>query len=1606
VGDPLGEGGMSQVVRAFDRARGEEVALKIVTSDSPAVVLSAEFRYIASLNHPGVVSVYDFGLADDGRPFFTMEMLADGDLLDVAERAGMRTMLRTAREVFRTLEFVHARGIVHADLKPSNIMLGRTRSGEHYPRLLDFGIAWEDADQQTGGTIAFMAPELLIRGRNRDHRSDLYSMGVVLFEMFTGELPFYDNDTMRLAQHHLTTPAPDPRDFFPKLPGAIAEMVLRLLEKSPNDRFASAREVVQAIDAHLAQMSAPKSTRRAPFVIADPEVRIAGASRYVGHNAELERVIDLSGSLEDGGAVVAISGEAGAGKTRMLSELRVAVQLRGIAWLGVDLAACRSGGEVVDRLAAALEAASDQELSGSTAVKSVEPVSGDDRLILDGERLAKDAVALARRRPLLIGIEGIDEVPTAGLRAVRAFAAGAASGPVLVVATARGGPEALRDLLTIDAAEQIELRRVSHESCGEIIGSLLGEMDGADAIVEHVYRESGGNPGAMERVVHALVASDAIVLRRDSWVVAPELGGRLPVMEAEAGLRKIAASVVASLDDASLEIVTAAAHIGEGFDVSLVAALVPELDVQVSLNELVASEVLQPEQDGNWERYRFTQRATVEVLRQQLTAERAESLSLRIVTELEGKGTEPTTLARHLLHLGRAVEAAEVAARAMDPDANSELVEVVREALDATEESWESVRWCELASELAGVDRRRGRGDAAMAGYRRIEAKSPITSCGIAARCERGDMLMDAADEAGEGALREALADAGKLGDDALVARVAYTLANHLVLAGQHNEAARHVSDVLEASKRIGDHALRARTLKLCATLNWLRGRLSQSERYARDAVEVYRELDSAQGIAVSLGALANALYTQGDMDGARSAYTEALTQAHQARWLTGVGKLEASLAAVAYHVDDWDGAGEHQDAAIAILDRVGNRSDQVTQMQGRAFIALRRGESVAARTLYESALDLAQKAAYRKGEADVLSNLGELSLHVGALDEAAEYLERALPIARSIRAISAEIETERRQLELALARHSGPAPIVDKAQALLARAEKASLGTESLHIRLVAGVALARLREPDEAKRMLEQAHAGFKKLGSRYEAARTVRIMSELATNGQIIASDIEGKLSGACRVFRRLRAQPELDHARAIRERLGMPPSRASLEAVGTGAPHSTSLSTPPAPASIPPSIPSSDTLGTEPARLPSHARATAPPPRATATSASLPSPSVAPSLVELSRQLSETLDLDELLACIADAAIASSAAQRGFVIACDRAGQPALRVSRGLGGLDLDEDLDLSRSAVGRVIATRARVEWMADRPARPNALGESVFLLGLQSILALPMISRGKLCGVLYLDTRDADADLVGPSSAALEALAAHAAVAVDNARLFEELGRKNELLASAINELRHPLEVMQRCAEVAYQQSEGSATQRLNDTVRTQAKRLGVKVGRLLELATTAPSDVRSSKVSVQVRELVDAAMLQLRPIDDLGDTTVELDVPWGLPTVLGHREQLIQVIGCMLAAALRASPAGESVTLHARAVESPPSHDDDDPFFPPRAISDHAVEIIVRHPSSEHAGVDPLDELGLATAREIVEHHGGRWSAHLADGELVAILPSLVGFERSASAS
>ncbi|HUG53218.1 MAG TPA: protein kinase, partial [Vicinamibacteria bacterium] len=271
----LGAGGMAAVYRARHLAFGEVRAIKVVGSrlaDDEEFLRRFRNEAVVArrLQHPNAVRVDDLDMTEDGRPFIVMEYVEGENLREVIRREGalgIRRSVRIARQVASALGAAHALGIVHRDIKPDNVILAG-RGDEETAKVLDFGIAKikEGALGDSGavatrtgmvvGTPQYISPEQAMgrRGSELDGRADLYSLGVVLYEMVTGRLPFESDTAMGLILHHLQTAPPAPEVLRPDLgiPEPLSAVLLRALEKDPERRFASALQMAAAFDDVLA----------------------------------------------------------------------------------------------------------------------------------------------------------------------------------------------------------------------------------------------------------------------------------------------------------------------------------------------------------------------------------------------------------------------------------------------------------------------------------------------------------------------------------------------------------------------------------------------------------------------------------------------------------------------------------------------------------------------------------------------------------------------------------------------------------------------------------------------------------------------------------------------------------------------------------------------------------------------------------------------------------------------------------------------------------------------------------------------------------------------------------------------------------------------------------------------------------------------------------------------------------------------------------------------------------------------------------------------------------------------------------------------------------
>jgi serine/threonine protein kinase/tetratricopeptide (TPR) repeat protein len=253
--EELGAGGMGRVFKAFDTQVKEKVALKLIRPEIAADLKTIErfrneLKLARRIRHPRVCQMFDLG-QEKGAYFITMEYVSGEDLKSFLRRSrelAVGTAVSIARQVCEGLAEAHKTGVVHRDLKPSNIMIDR----EGCVRIMDFGIARSlGAKGTTGagvmiGTPEYMSPEQ-VEGRETDRRSDIYALGVILFEMVTGRLPFEGDTALSIAVKHKTELPPDPRELAPKIPHGLGELILSCLEKDRDKRPQTADDLAAGL---------------------------------------------------------------------------------------------------------------------------------------------------------------------------------------------------------------------------------------------------------------------------------------------------------------------------------------------------------------------------------------------------------------------------------------------------------------------------------------------------------------------------------------------------------------------------------------------------------------------------------------------------------------------------------------------------------------------------------------------------------------------------------------------------------------------------------------------------------------------------------------------------------------------------------------------------------------------------------------------------------------------------------------------------------------------------------------------------------------------------------------------------------------------------------------------------------------------------------------------------------------------------------------------------------------------------------------------------------------------------------------------------------------
>jgi tetratricopeptide (TPR) repeat protein len=1009
----LGEGGKKKVYLVYDTLLDRDVAFSLIKTEGLDEVGITRIKQEAQLmgrlgDHAHVVSLYDIG-DEGGQPYLVSQLMGGGDVEGLIEkgpehRLTLEETLRIADQVCQALHYAHSYGIVHRDLKPGNVWL--TKDGT--AKLGDFGLAMAvdktrlSAAGMIVGTLAYMPPEQAL-GRQPDARSDLYSLGAMLYEMTTGRPPFLGDDAVAIIGQHINTPPVAPSWHNPQIPPALEALTLRLLEKDPARRpqdVTTVRRELAAIEDDVATTSEDRQASSAEDL--NPLDRLAGGV-FVGREKELDALrTAVSEAFSGRGQIVLLAGEPGIGKTRLAEEsatyagLRGAQVLRGRSddWEGAPaywpwvqvirdyVHACDPQTLRSDLGQGAVDIAqvvSDvrERLPDLPSPPAMEPQQARFRLF-DG--IVRFLQAASKRQPLVLILDDLHWADQPSLLLLEFLAREPRAARLLVIGTYRDVEVGRRHPLSRTLAElarsqrshRLLLRGLPQPDVARFIALTAGIEPPAE-LVDVVHRETEGNPFFVTEVVRLLVSEGRLEPTpvERSWSVSiPE------------SVHDVVGRRLERLSEASNRVLTIAAVVGRDFSLPVLehTSGLSTSDLLDVLEEAIEARLIQEESTVG--QYRFTHTLVQETLYDELSTlsrTRWHAQIGKALEQIHAANPEPhvTELAHHftqavpIASVDTAVDyGVRAGQRAMAQLAWEEAVKHFDRARQLTDlhESRDEQQHTDLLLALGAAQIQAGAGN---------EAKTT---------------LRQAIQSVGTGGSPERLAEATLL----------------FAIGGVGvNEVDDELIQLLEAALDTldpGDSVLRVRVLsRLALALTYVPGSLERRTVLCDEAVDIARRLGDPMVLADALGIRQRALWGPDNLDERLAELAECLRLAaahrdeHETFWWRSWRSVYGWRWWL-FHSLVERGDVAAADRQLTIFEQLASQSrvplDQYLLMQLQSMRALMTGRYAEAEELATQALPIGQRVVFTQAPHQLhVHKLAALRREEGRLAEVSDLL-------------------------------------------------------------------------------------------------------------------------------------------------------------------------------------------------------------------------------------------------------------------------------------------------------------------------------------------------------------------------------------------------------------------------------------------------------------------------------------------------------------------------------------------------------------------------------------------------------------------------------------
>ena len=996
----IGRGAASRVLQVEDRLQGSHRALKLATQDGQMRRYQAEFRRLRELRHPNIVRAFDYGLTSNGLPYYTTELVRGLSLGDFPDRRDPEALGAVAMQVLDALAVLHARGWVHRDIKPRNILtVGRGTALA--VRLIDFGLlAALGESAPAAGTLPYMAPEV-VRSEEVDGRADLYSLGMVLYEAL---LPERMARTVEDVARLLTSRPPLPSDVNPVISAGFSAFIMRLIEPTPAARFGDAAEAADALgrlaDLHLG---------RGPARAAAERLLRGGA---VSHRTRLlNKVRRLASRVREDacGTSLLVDGTTGVGKSPFLREVVTILCLDGFR-----VARFRTTNDAGSPIPALLRAAHAMRPDALTPqAPEMALISSSSGAVEMARFAGQIGLALAEalgKVPTAIIIDDLNRAEPVALEVLRALSDEVKTVPLFLIGGTdpRSDGSAAGELLG-PSAQILTLRPLKPVEVEDLAGHRLYGLTLPEPALARLVEDSQGMPSLVEKTLARLMVDGTI--QRDGCSFRFTGGRYRAANHVDADLITARVSQVEVEHRSEL---FAAAVLGHHLDAGSMARMLgePVERVAATLAELARREILMLEDVGDEPVYGFAGRGLLSAIYQRIPQAERRSLHDRaaeILADTPREGGRAEERVEHLLKGSDDARAVDAAVEAGDRAAH---VFADRRAIEYYARGY---------ARLKGSNDRRAAGIAFRLG-RLFERTGEMERASVwfqaavnAAGADDPQLVIEATLGLGAVALVRGLPvetdhyaqralDLMTAAPDPRLQAVARRLLALVAMQGGDNHRAESLlRSALADLDAAGAEAEAIAVLIDLARMSKKRSELVQGVRYARLAQRRARARGDLPALAEASTVLGRGLLQAVRFDAAKRALLYGLRVARANRDRLRQGLVLREIGNLRIREGDLSGALEHYERSLELMRAVRARADESACLHNIGIVRTQLGDFRAAIAALTAALELTHAIGDVQGSGATQVELGQTYASLGDLDEARRLLRTAIETAEII---------------------------------------------------------------------------------------------------------------------------------------------------------------------------------------------------------------------------------------------------------------------------------------------------------------------------------------------------------------------------------------------------------------------------------------------------------------------------------------------------------------------------------------------------------------------------------------------------------------------------